>query len=46
MTLYNFYKIELFEVSNKINAQLAYTKIDFNYTIIASTLELAADLFT
>lgn len=43
---HNLYKFDLFEVSNKVSAQPAYTEIDFSCVMIAGTSKSATDLFT
>lgn len=40
-----FYKVYIFEASNKVCAQPAYIKIDFSYAMTVGILKLATDLF-
>ncbi len=46
LTSHNFYKVDLFEASNKVSAQPAYTEIDFCRAMTASISKSATDLFT
>ena len=45
LTSYNLYKINLFEATNKLSAQLAFTKIDFSRAITAGTSKSATNVF-
>lgn len=46
LILYTFYKVNLFEVVNKISTPTIFTKIDFSCKITTSISKLAMDLFT
>ena len=46
LTPHNLYKVDLFEASNKVSAQPAYTEIDFSRAMTAGTSKSATDLFT
>ena len=46
LTLHNLYKVDLFEASNKISAQLAYTKIDFSCAMTAGISKSTTNLIT
>lgn len=46
LTSYNFYKIDLFKASNKVNAKPAYIKTDFSYLMTAGISKLAINLIT
>ena len=46
LTPHNLYKVDLFEATNKVSAQPAYTKIDFSRAMTATISKSATDLFT
>ena len=46
LTPHNLYKVDLFEASNKVSAQPAYTEIDFSRAMTAGTSKSATDLST
>ncbi len=46
LTLHNFYKVEISEAANKLNATPASIEINSSRVMTASTLKLATDLFT
>lgn len=43
---HNLYEVDLFEVSNKVSTQSAYTKIDFSCIMTTNISKSATDLFT